>query len=154
MLIESRSALDPEVGALVTAQQREIREIGGGRNTALFAPGDDTAYMVAVVDGRAVACGAWRALEPGAAELTHMYVRPAFRGRGIARQMIVAIEEEALAAGRPVIRLETGTGLPAAIALFQSSGYRQIPAYGSAAGVCFGKRLAALVHPANLPAAP
>ncbi len=78
-----------------------------------------------------------------------MYVRPAFRGRGIARQLIVAIEEEALAAGRPVIRLETGTHLPAAIALYQSSGYHQIPAYGEdidPARVCFAKRLVALVQ--------
>ena len=46
-----------------------------------------------------------------------MYVRPSFRGRGIARQLIVAVEEDALAAGRPVIRLETGRMLAAPIAL-------------------------------------
>lgn len=84
------------------------------------------------------------------AELRRMYVRPAFRNRGIARQMIVAVEEEALAAGRPVIRLETGNYLPAAIALYQSSGYHQIPVYGEYVGnqysVCFQKRLAALVQ--------
>jgi putative acetyltransferase len=143
VLIESRPALDPELAALVTAQQREIREI------AQFVPGDDAAYLVAVVDGRAVGCGSWQASDEGVAELTRMYVRPAFRGRGIARQMIVAIEEEALAAGRPVIRLETGDYLPAAIALYQSAGYHQIPAYGQYVGnpysVCFEKRLAALL---------
>jgi GNAT superfamily N-acetyltransferase len=150
VLIESRPALDPELAALVTAQQREIREIDGGANTMVFVPYDDAAYMVAVVDGRAVACGAWQAMTAGVAELKRMYVRPAFRGRGIARQMIVAIEEEALAAGRPVIRLETGNYLPAAIALYQSSGYHQIPAYGPYVGnpysVCFEKRMAALVQ--------
>jgi putative acetyltransferase len=150
VLIESRPALDPELAALVTAQQSEIREIDGDMNTTVFVPGDDAAYMVAVVNGRAVACGAWQAMGPGAAELKRMYVRPAFRGRGIARQMIVAIEEEALAAGRPVIRLETGNYMPAAIALYQSSGYHQIPAYGPYVGnpysVCFEKRLAALVQ--------
>jgi putative acetyltransferase len=144
VLIQSRPALDPELAALVTAQQREIRD------TAAFAPDDDMAYLVAVVDGRAVGCGAWRAIGVPIAEIKRMYVRPAFRGRGIARQMIVAIEEEALAAGRPVIRLETGSHLPAAIALYQSSGYHQIPAYGehigTPAGICFEKRLAALVQ--------
>ena len=102
------------------------------------------------VDGRAVACAAWQAMEPGAAELQRMYVRPAFRGRGIARQLIVAIEEEALAVDRPVIRLETGDYLPAAIALYRSCGYRPIPAYGEYVGnsysLCFEKRLAALVQ--------
>jgi putative acetyltransferase len=97
-----------------------------------------------------VGCGAWQALPDGVVEVKRMYVRPAFRGRGIARQLILAIEEEALAAGRPVIRLHTGDYLPAAIALYQSSGYQQIPGYGPYAGdqfsVCFEKRLAALVQ--------
>ena len=79
-----------------------------------------------------------------------MYVRPAFRGAGIGRQLIVALEEEALAADRPIIRLETGTYLPAAIALYRSSGYLPIPTYGEYVGnpfsVCFEKRLAALVQ--------
>jgi putative acetyltransferase len=150
VLIESRPALDPELGALVTAQQREIPEFGGGPDTPVFAPHGEAEYLVAVVAGRAVACAAWQAMEAGAAELTRMYVRPAFRGRGIARQLIVAIEEEALAADRPVIRLETGAHLPAAIALYGSCGYRPIPAYGGYAAdpyrLCFEKRLAALVQ--------
>ena len=150
MLIESRPALDPELAALVTAQRLE-----NGRDCAVFAPGDATAYLVAVVAGRAVGCAAWRPMGPGVAELMRMFVRPAFRGRGIARQLIVAIEEEALAAGRPVIHLGTGGCLLAAIALYQSSGYHQIPAYGEYAGnpysVCFSKRLAALAHPTAPP---
>ena len=151
MQIEARPSLDPELAALVTAQQREIHEMDGGPSGPGFMPDDDSAYLVAVVDGRAVACTAWRALpEEDAAELRRMYVRPAYRGRGIARQLIVAVEEEALAAGRPVIRLETGSYLPASIALYRSSGYLPIPAYGEYAGkpysVCFEKRLAALVQ--------
>ena len=120
MLIESRPAHDPELAAL-------------------GAPNDDATYLVVVLDGRAVAYGAWRHAPGGAAELTGIYVRPAFRGRGIARQLIVAIEEDAFAAGRPVIRLETGTDLPAAIALCRSAGYHRV-----AAG--FEKRLGVLVQ--------
>ena len=150
MLIESRPPLDPELAALVTAQQWEIRDIDKGMNRAVFVPLDDAAYLVAVVNGRAVGCGAWQPMAGEVAELKRMFVRPAFRGRGIARQMIVAIEEEALAAGRPIIRLHTGDYLPAAIALYQSSGYQQIPAYGPYTGdpfsLCFEKRLAALVQ--------
>ncbi|MBG0568759.1 GNAT family N-acetyltransferase [Actinoplanes aureus] len=150
MLIESRPALDPELAALVTAQQRELAEAGTRAGNRIFEPHDDVAYLVGVVNGRAVACGAWQPLAEGVAELKRMYVRPAFRGRGLARQMIVAIEEEALAADRPVIRLETGTGLPAAIALYQSAGYRQIPPFGEYAGnphsLCFEKRMGALVQ--------
>jgi putative acetyltransferase len=147
VLIESRPPSDPDLAALLTAQSREVREIS--------APRRDAHYLVAVVHGRVVGCVAWQALDDGAAELKRMYVRSSLRGRGIARQMIVAIEEEALAADRPVIRLETGADLPAAVALYQSSGYHQIPAYGEYIGhpgsVCFQKRLGALVHPSHHP---
>jgi putative acetyltransferase len=144
VLIESRSAFDPELAALVTAQQRETRDV------AAFAPDDDSAYLVAAIDGRAVACAGWRPLGGGVAELRRMYVRPAFRGRGIARQLIVWVEEEALVAGCPIIRLDASPTLEAAIGLYLSSGYQPIPAYGRAAGnperVCFEKRLVALVQ--------
>jgi GNAT superfamily N-acetyltransferase len=145
--IEARDALDPEVTALVVAQQRELAQAG---DEVTYPAHDDIRYLVVVLDGRAVACGAWQPLEPGVAELKRMYVRPAYRGRGIARQLVVALEEEALAAGRPTLRLETGTYLPAAIALYESSGYRRIPVYGEYAGnpfsVCFAKQLPALVQ--------
>lgn len=144
MLIEIRSSLDPELAALITAQQRELAAAGLGADRR-FEPGDDVAYLVGAVNGRAVACGAWQRTGPGVAEPRWLYVRPAFRGRGLARQMIVAVEEEALAAGRPLLRLELGAGLSAAIALYQSSGYRQIPS-GDVGRVRFEKRLPALVQ--------
>ncbi|WP_412739710.1 GNAT family N-acetyltransferase [Krasilnikovia sp. MM14-A1259] len=146
MLIESRPLTDAELGTLLLAQQRELAEAHGGADDVAYAVRDAASYLVAVVDGRAVACGAWQPLEPGAAELKRMFVRPAYRGRGIARQLVVALEEEALAAGRPTLRLETGTYLPAAIALYRSCGYAEIPPYGEYAGnpfsVCLEKRLA------------
>lgn len=146
MLIESRGATDPELATLLVAQQRELAEADGGRDGQVYPMHDDVSYLLAVVGGRAVACGAWQALGPGVAELKRMYVRPAFRGRGIARQLVVALEEEALAEGRPVLRLETGTYLPAAIALYRSVGYTPIPVYGKYVGnpysVCFEKSLA------------
>ncbi len=150
MLIESRPAHDAELAALVVAQQRELREVDGGLDGQVFMPHDDAKYLVVAVRGRVVACGAWQALDGGVAEIKRMYVRPAFRGAGIGRQLIVALEEEALAADRPIVRLETGTYLPAAIALYRSSGYLPIPTYGEYVGnpfsVCFEKRLGALVQ--------
>lgn len=150
MLIEYRPALDPELSALIVAQQRELHDAGEGRDGQTYATHDDIAYLVAVLSGQVVGCGAWQPLEPGIAEIKRMYVRPSFRGRGIARQLVVALEEDALAAGRPVVRLETGTYLPSAIALYRSVGYLPIPAYGEYVGnpfsVCFEKRLGVLVQ--------
>jgi putative acetyltransferase len=143
VLIEHRPTEDPELAALVVAQQREL----DGQVTLVR---DGASYLVGVVDGRAVACGAWQPLEPGVAEISRMYVRPAFRGRGIARQLVVALEEEALAVDRPIVRLAAAADAPAPIALYRSAGYRPIPAYGEHAGnpfsVCFEKHLAVLVQ--------
>ncbi|SDT67776.1 GNAT family N-acetyltransferase [Actinoplanes derwentensis] len=144
MLIEIRPSLDPELAALVTAQQRELAESGGSVGR-LFEPHDDVEYLVGVVNGRGIAVAAWQQSGPGGAEVRRIYVRPAFRGRGLARQMIVAVEEEALAAGRPWIRLELESRQIAAIALYQSAGYRQVSVDGPSR-VRFEKRLPALVQ--------
>jgi putative acetyltransferase len=147
MLIESRPCADPELAALVTAQQRELREA----NRPLVAVDDfypvrdDVSYLVGVLGGRAVACGAIQPLDPTTAEIKRMYVRPAYRGRGIGRQLLAALEELAFRAGHAVLRLETGTYLPGAIALYRSSGYTEIPVYGEYVGnpysACFEKRI-------------
>lgn len=147
MLIEARLPTDPELTALVTAQQREFRgrELVQGATDGSRPTGDDVRYLVVVVDGRAVACGAVQALDPQTAELKRMYVRPAYRGRGITRQLLTALEELALAGGHPVLRLETGDNLYSAIALYTAAGYAPIPTYGQYVGnpfsVCFEKRL-------------
>ncbi|PZG16994.1 GNAT family N-acetyltransferase [Micromonospora craterilacus] len=137
MLIESRPATDPEVAALVTAQQRELGETG--------APRDDVRYLAVVIAGRAVACGGLRELAEGVGELSGMYVRPAYRGRGIGRQLLAALEELAFRRGHSVLCVEAGTNLPVAISLYRSGGYAPVPAYREHVGgpnrVCLGKRL-------------
>ncbi|MGW5560863.1 GNAT family N-acetyltransferase [Micromonospora sp. NPDC003944] len=145
MLIESRPAIDPEIAAMLIAQQRELREADGGLDGQVFVPHDDVRYLAVVVNGRAVACGGLQALDAETGEVKRMYVRPAFRGRGIGRQLLAALEECAFRQGHSVVCLETGTYLPAAIGLYTSCGYRQIPVYGEYVGnpysVCFAKRL-------------
>ena len=145
MPIESRPAADPEIDALVTAQQRELREADGGLDGQATVTHDDIRYLAVVVNGRAVACGGIQALDAGSGELKRMYVVPAYRGRGIARRLLTALEELAAQQGHAEVRLETGTYLPAACALYTSSGYEPIPVYGEYVGnpysACFAKRL-------------
>ena len=95
MLIESRPVTDPELGALLTAQQRELREAG---RTGGIPCHDDISYLVVCVGGRVVACGAWRPADPDPAEIVGTYVRPAFRNQGIGPQLAVALEEMAMTA--------------------------------------------------------
>ncbi|TDC83127.1 GNAT family N-acetyltransferase [Micromonospora sp. KC606] len=145
MLIESRPATDPEIDALVSAQQRELREADGGLDGQATVTHDDIRYLAVVVDGRAVACGGIQALDPTTGEVKRMYVRPAYRGRGIARQLLTALEELAFQQGHSMVCLETGVYLTAAIGLYTSCGYQPIPVYGEYVNnpysVCFAKRL-------------
>jgi putative acetyltransferase len=127
VLIEARPVDDAELGTLITALQRELREAGGGLD---FTSEDRAQHLVGVVDGRAVACGALQFLDAQTGAIKRMYVRPAFRGRGIARQMLAALEEMALDAGYVVLRLDAGVYLPAALALLRSAGYDETPAHG------------------------
>jgi GNAT superfamily N-acetyltransferase len=147
MLIESRPCSDPELAALVTAQQRELREANrpaGGVDDS-FSTRDDVRHLVGVLSGRAVACGAIQSIDATTAEIRRMYVRPAHRRRGIGRQLLGALEELAFWAGHSVLRLETGTYLPSALALYRSAGYTEIPVYGRHVGnpysACFEKRI-------------
>jgi putative acetyltransferase len=103
-------------------------------------------FLVASVDGHALGCGALRPLEPGVGEVKRMFVLPEFRGRGIARQILMALESTARERGYSTLRLDTGTRQPEAIGLYRSAGYSKIPCFGEYAddlfSVCFEKRFA------------
>jgi GNAT superfamily N-acetyltransferase len=147
VLIERRPATDPELVALITAQQRELvaREIAEVRSRVSNYPlHNGIRFLGAVVDRRLVGCGAIQAMDARTAEIKHMYVRPAYRRRGIARQVLAALEELAWSAGHTTLRVATGDYMPEAVKLYTSSGYLPIPTYEEYAGnpnsVCFEKR--------------
>jgi GNAT superfamily N-acetyltransferase len=102
-------------------------------------------FLIALVGGRPVGCGALRRLDRGRGEVKRMYVRGEFRGRGIARALLQALEREAWDAGLAIIRVQTGNGQPEALALYRSSGYRDIPPFGeyaaSEVSVCLERHL-------------
>ncbi|QCX77155.1 aminoalkylphosphonic acid N-acetyltransferase [Streptomyces sp. YIM 121038] len=84
-----------------------------------------------------VATGGWRVMDAngegyadGDAEIKRMYVVPEARGLGLARRILAALEEDARAAGRARMVLETGTKQPEAIALYASSGYALCERFG------------------------
>ncbi|MDP3208163.1 MAG: GNAT family N-acetyltransferase [Rhodoglobus sp.] len=81
----------------------------------------------------------------GSAEIKRLFIEDRARGRGLARELIAAVEQFARDNGATVIRLETGPRSDAALALYRSSGYRDIPLFGqyigSASSVCMEKVL-------------
>ncbi|CAM5596244.1 MULTISPECIES: GNAT family N-acetyltransferase [Streptomyces] len=66
---------------------------------------------------------------PGTAELTRVYVRPAFRGTGGGGLLLAAVEEEARAYGVTLLRLDTRGDLVEARGLYAKHGYREVPAF-------------------------
>lgn len=104
-------------------------------DAAMFTPPRGLYLLAYDPEGRPVASGAWRGQEEneegyadGDAELKRMYVVPEARGLGLARRILAALEDDARAAGRTRMVLETGTEQPEAIALYTSSGYAPSPA--------------------------
>lgn len=140
----------PEAQRLIRELTEELAalydfEDGSGN----FRPEDVTVPGSGFVVGRlgevAIACGAFRPLEPGVAEIKRMFVAPGHRGRGHSRRLLAELERLAAQADYTAVRLETGVLQPAAIRLYESSGYRRIPCYGIYAdcewSICFEKRI-------------
>ena len=147
----------PDAALLVAAVQREyVLRYGGDDATPVdpveFAPPHGH-FVVGYAAGEPVACGGWRAgsgtvpgprlgapfgaatpqadvLRDGDAEVKRMFVVAAHRGRGHARAVLAELERSAAAAGRRRAVLETGTRQPEAIALYTSSGYAPMTAFG------------------------
>ena len=80
----------------------------------------------------AAGCVALHALTPEIAEVKRMYVRPASRGRGIARELGERVITEARELGYARLRLGTLTTMLAAQSLYASLGFEPIPPYRSA----------------------
>ena len=137
----------PAARQLRDDQQRELRALYGGDTEPGVKPTavDVSVFLLAQLpSGDAVACGGLRPLEPGAAEIKRMYVRPADRGRGLSRRLLLELEQAARSAGWWQLKLETGLRQHAAIALYESAGYARIEAFGAYTGpgsLCLGKDL-------------
>ena len=75
-----------------------------------------------------------------------MYVKPEYRGRGIAATILNSLEKWAAELNFPVSVLETGTQQIEAIQLYMKSGYVVMENYGPyknmPESICMQKRLA------------
>jgi putative acetyltransferase len=114
--------LDAVLGAIYEPEQRHGYSI-----EQVFEP--HVRFFVARLGGEAVGCGAV-ALFEDYAEVKRMYTRETARGRGIGKVLLTRIEQEARDAGKPMLRLETGTLQAAAIGLYENAGFRACGPFG------------------------
>ncbi|TFZ06978.1 GNAT family N-acetyltransferase [Ramlibacter henchirensis] len=100
-------------------------------------PGDYAAprgaLLLAKVDGAVAGCCALRPLDssdyPGAAEMKRLYVRKAFRGFGLGRQLAEAVLDVARREGYDCVLLDTLDDMEAARALYDDLGFEAIEPY-------------------------
>lgn len=153
MRIERRHPGDPALSELLAAAVADVAGRYPETGDEPYPVYPQARFLVALIDDVAVGCGAVQPVDACSAEIKRMYVRPQDRGQGVARRLLAALEREAAAAGWTTLLLETGTRQPEAIRLYESAGYRQIPAYGHYVGdpysVCMAKRLAEVARAAN-----
>ncbi len=134
--------------ALSSALEQELYERDGTLaqvNFELNKIGSLDTVVVACVENTAVACGGYNAQDNSWVEIKRMYVKPEFRGKGFATQVLSYLEKIAIEQGFRNIKLETGKNQPEAIALYLKMKYFIIPNFGKYIGsvnsVCFGKEL-------------
>ncbi len=91
------------------------------------------ALLLAKVNGAVAGCCALRPLDaadyPNAAEMKRLFVRQAFRGLGLGRQLAEAILDEARMAGYGCVLLDTLDDMEAARTLYADLGFEEIPPY-------------------------
>ena len=81
-------------------------------------------------DGEApLGCIALKQADEQTCEMKRLYVRPQYRGNGIANQLLTHLIAEAKSIGYQQMRLDTLPFLTAAINLYQKHGFYEIPPY-------------------------
>lgn len=101
--------------------------------------------IVAYVDGNPAGCGAIKNYQMPVAEVKRMFVRPNYRGKGVASQILIELEKWAVELGYIHMILETSKVQREAVNLYQKKGYAITENYDPYIGVdnsiCFKKLL-------------
>ncbi|AOW11813.1 GCN5 family acetyltransferase [Hydrogenophaga crassostreae] len=100
-------------------------------------PGDYTepmgAIFLALVDGAPAGCCGLRSMvssdHVNACEMKRLFVRPAFRGFGLGRQLVERIMMQAQIAGYATMLLDTLSEMETARALYQEAGFVEVAPY-------------------------
>ena len=132
MLTEYVPGSDPDFLLLSRALDEDL-SARLGHEQASYTPYnrlEEVPGAVLIYDAnRPVACGAYKAVTKDVAEVKRMFVDPSYRRMGLAKTVLTALEERAIAQGFQRFRLETNRRFQPAIALYQGMGFVEIPNY-------------------------
>lgn len=103
------------------------------------------AFFIAHVDDNPAGCGGVQLYDLAYAEIKRLYVRPQYRGLGLAKRLLQHLVNVSEQRGIRVLRLETGIHQTDAISLYEHLGFQRIPPFGTyqedPLSVFFEKRL-------------
>jgi putative acetyltransferase len=117
--------------------ERELAELPGA-----YAPPEGR-LLLAFVGEQLAGCVALRRFAAEIGEMKRLYVRPAFRGSGLGRELAGRLIAEARIARYNVLRLDSLPRMERAIAMYRGLGFYEIPRYSDnpEGSVCFEVRL-------------
>jgi len=102
---------------------RELADLPGA-----YAPPTGR-LLLARVGGVAAWCVGLRRIGEGVCEMKRLFVRSPHHGTGLGRRLATAVIEEARRAGYATMKLDTLPSMKAAIALYESLGFRETVPY-------------------------
>lgn len=108
--------------------------VGGEENRAEYVSynklDDIHDVVVAYDDDIPVGSASFKKYDDECAEVKRVFVKKEYRGRGISKDLMNALEERARENGFKYFILESGEPLVSAMALYRKIGYKVIPNYG------------------------
>ena len=92
--------------------------------------GQGVHFFVMRYEGAPVGCGGVQFFGQEYGEIKRMYVRPSFRGMGLAKLLVTHLATHTQTQGISLLRLETGIYQTEAIALYEKMGFRRVKPFG------------------------
>ena len=148
MILKRTTSTDDDFRFLVNQLDAELREMYADLMNTYdqhnLIEHIDT-VVVAYLNDIPVGCGCFKPFDAEAVEIKRMFVAKIARGNGISRFILSGLESWAQELGSNYTVLETGIKNLEALALYQKSGYINIPNYGPYINlpdsICFRKTL-------------
>ena len=83
--------------------------------------------IVCFDDNEAIGCGAFKQYDETTVEIKRMFVKPSYRAKGAATEVLQELEKWAIENNFSLAILETVKNQPEAVALYKKNGYTIIP---------------------------